>query len=77
MTNDTFAKTIINNNKCPNNTLRTNGISSQSFDRAFNNLPSTSTLNGFKNMGPFYGLPLKVKELLASAKGIDELYGKF
>lgn len=29
----------------------------------------------FKNLGPFYGLPLKVKDLIKQYKGIEELYG--
>lgn len=28
-------------------------------------------------LGPFYGLPIKVKELIVQYKGIEELYGKF
>lgn len=30
----------------------------------------------FQNLGPFYGLPYKVKELILQYKGIEELYGK-
>lgn len=31
----------------------------------------------FYSLGPFYGLPLKVKDLIKQYKGIEELYGKY
>lgn len=31
----------------------------------------------FKELGPFYGLPIRVKELIKLYKGIEELYGLF
>lgn len=34
------------------------------------------TSTGFTGLGPFYGLPLRVKTLIRDYKGIGELYGK-
>lgn len=33
--------------------------------------------SAFKNLGPFYGLPVKVKQLIQQYKGIEQLYGIF
>lgn len=39
------------------------------------NVSTLETSTTFTEVGPFYGLPLKVKELIKAYKGIDELYG--
>lgn len=38
---------------------------------------SSNTPSDFRRMGPFFGLPLKVKQLIKDFKGINVLYGKF
>lgn len=37
---------------------------------------SPVTASNFYSMGPFFGLPLKVKKLIKTFKNIDDLYGK-
>lgn len=45
------------------------------FNKTYGEAKSESIASAFPNMGPYFGLPLKVKNLIAEFKGIHELYG--
>jgi POLQ-like helicase len=46
-------------------------------DMPQNSSSSTEKLSTFFDIGPFFGLPLKVKSLIQKFKGITDLYRKF
>lgn len=43
-------------------------------DKSFTNISNKK--RDYFCLGPFYGLPIKIKELIVQYKGIEELYGK-
>lgn len=55
--------------------METERVENKEVEKAVVNKPVSSAT--FYSMGPFFGLPLKVKTLIKEFKQIDDLYGKY